>query len=136
MKVWKDKEGKKLTSTEFIERWKSGIEGITPAQKLKTQIMGTRISLIGILLGLFVSIYGYKHLWWVGIILLGALINTGIQYLGLVQQMKVFEDIEKQLKEEEKELMVNDGKEVGMSAMGINIEKLLEDSDTNERRLE
>ena len=86
MKLYKDKEGNKLTFKEFIARWKDGIDNITPIQKLKTQITATRISLIGILLGLIVTSIAYENLWWVAIILLGAFINTGVQYLGLTQQ--------------------------------------------------
>lgn len=86
MKFWKDKEGNELTFKEFTKRWKDGIEGITPLQKLKTQIVATRIQLLGIFLGLIVTSMAYEKLWWIAIILLGALINTGVQYLGLIQQ--------------------------------------------------
>jgi len=101
MKIWKDKEGNKLTFKEFMKRWGKGIEGITPLQKLKTQVTGTKIMLVGLIAGLVVSIIGWKKLWWVGIILIGALFNTGVQYLGLVQQKKLLEGIEKQFKEGE-----------------------------------
>ena len=103
MKIWKDKEGNKLTFKEFITRWKVGIEGITPIQKLKTQIGGTKIMLIGLFLGLCVAIYGWKNLWWVGIILIGALLNTGVQFLGLKQQKKILDDLEEQFKEPEED---------------------------------
>jgi len=86
MKIWKDKEGNKLTFKEFMGRWKDGIEGITALQKIKTQVTATRIQLLGIFLGLIVTSITYENLWWVAIILLGALINTGVQYLGLTQQ--------------------------------------------------
>ncbi len=82
----KDKQGNKLTWKEFFRKWKEGIDGITPIQKTKTQILGTRISLFGVLMGLVISTIAYKQLWWVAIILLGALINMGVQYLGLTQQ--------------------------------------------------
>ena len=101
---WKDKEGKKISLKEFKDRFKQGVEGITPLQKLKTQILGTRIMLLGLFLGLLVSLYGWKNLWWVAIILVGALINTGIQYLGLVQQKRIIEDIEKQFEEPEEKV--------------------------------
>ncbi len=89
MKFWKDKQGNKLTYKEFIGKWKKGIEGITPLQKIKTQITATRISLLGIFLGLIITSIAYKQLWWIAIILLGALINTGVQYLGLAQQRNI-----------------------------------------------
>jgi len=58
--------------------------------------------LIGLFLGLCVAVYGWKNLWWVGIILIGALLNTGVQFLGLKQQKKILDDLEKQFKEPEK----------------------------------
>jgi hypothetical protein len=82
------KTGEQITWKEFFKRWGEGIDGITPTQKLNTQITGTTITLIGILLGLVFSVIGYKTLWWLGIILLGASINTVIQLLGLKQQKK------------------------------------------------
>lgn len=92
--MWKDKEGNKLTHQEFISRWKKGIEGITPIQKIKTQILGTRITLIGLFLGLFVTIIAIDKLWWVMIILIGAIITTGVQYLGFIQQRNILKNIE------------------------------------------
>lgn len=103
MKVWKDKEGNKLTTKEFITRWKDGIEGITPLQKVKTQLVGMKITLLGLFLGLIVTFFALKHLWWVGIILVGALINTGVQYLAIVQQRKLLESLEDKFKESEKD---------------------------------
>jgi len=125
MKIWKDKVGNKLTFKEFITKWKSGIEGITPLQKIKTQIGGTRIMLIGLFLGLCVSIYGWKNLWWVGIILIGALLNTGVQYLGLKQQKRLLDNLEKQFELPEEDLVsVVDGKErKGMSTMAFKLGK-------------
>jgi amino acid transporter len=102
MKFWTDKQGNELTFGQFMKRWKSGIENITPIQKLKSNITGTRISLVGLVLGLIISIWKCKTLWWVGIILIGALINTIVQYFGFKQQLKIFKDIEKQMEEEEK----------------------------------
>jgi len=71
--------------------------------------------LIGLFLGLCVAIYGWKNLWWVGIILIGALLNTGVQFLGLKQQKKILDDLEKQFKEPE---IIDDSQE------SLNVEKL------------
>lgn len=90
----KDKVGNQLTWKEFFKRWGEGIEGITPIQKVKTQLLGTRISLLGLFIGICVSLYVMETLWWVGIILLGAIINTGVQYLGLKQQLNMFNNME------------------------------------------
>jgi len=99
MRFWKDKQGNKLTAKEFMGRWRDGLDNITPVQKTKTQLTATRIQLVGIFLGLIVTIMAYKNLWWVAIILLGALINTGVQYLGLSQQMKNLKKHEEQCEE-------------------------------------
>ena len=90
----KDKEGNYLTTKEFFKKWGEGINGITPIQKLKTQLTGTRITLIGLFCGLFISIYGWSKLWWVGIILIGAILTTGVQYLGFKQQYIQLKNLE------------------------------------------
>lgn len=91
----KDKYGNKLTIKEFFKRWGKGIDGITPLQKLKTQQSGTLITLIGLFLGLAVSIYAWEKLWWVAIVLIGAIMNTGVQYLGQRQQLNQLNNLEK-----------------------------------------
>jgi len=97
------KLGEKITWEEFFTRWKKGITEITPLQKLDSQLTGTKIMLIGIFLGLCVSLYGFKTLWWIAIILTGAFINTWVQYISFKQQLNIFINIEKQIKEEEVE---------------------------------
>ena len=91
------KSGEEIDWKEYFHRWKLGIQGITMEQKLTVQIRGVQIMIIGILMGLFVSIFGWKKLWWVVIILIGVLINTIVQYLGLLQQKIMFNNINKQL---------------------------------------
>ena len=90
----KTKSGEVITWKEFFKRWGEGIEGITPKQKIKTQILGTKISLGGMFGGLLISIYAWKQLWWVGIILIGAIINTLVQYLGQRQQLNQFKKLD------------------------------------------
>ena len=92
---WKDKEGNELTRSEFMQRWKRGLEGITPLQQNKSQVWSFRIMIIGILAGIVISIMGIKDLWWLTIILVGALFNTSIMYLGVWQKVKLLERIEK-----------------------------------------
>lgn len=90
----KDKDGNKLTTKEFFSRWKKGIEGITPLQRISIQLTGLRLQILGLAIGLIVSLIGYRHLWWVAIILLGGLINIVLQYLTTKQQKKAIESIE------------------------------------------
>jgi len=95
----KDKEGNEITFSEFITRWKIGIQQITPAQKLKHQLRGTFLILVGLLCGLVISLFAYEKLWWVAIILTGALMVNGIQYLSMRQQKVMLDNIDKQMKE-------------------------------------
>ena len=60
VKVWKDKEGKKITAKEFGQRFKDGINNITPVQKLKNEVRSTFTMLIGYLVGL-VSLIIYRE---------------------------------------------------------------------------
>lgn len=122
MKIFKDKEGNKLTFKEFTDKWKTGIKEITPIQKIKTQILGTRIILIGLLAGLVMSIIGWKNLWWVGIILIGALFNTAVQYLGLKQQKKLLDNLEKQFELPEEEKAKEELKEQDSIIKGMMVE--------------
>jgi len=119
MYFWKNKKGEKLSFKDFIKEWKIGISGISPSQKLKTQIGGTKIMLIGLFLGLCVAVYGWKNLWWVGIILIGALLNTGVQFLGLKQQKKILDDLEEQFKEPEEEKAKEEIKEQDSIVKGM-----------------
>ena len=96
---WKDKEGNKLTRKEFMQRWKQGIQMVTPLQQIRIQIRSTKISLIGVVGGIVISIYKFEQLWWVLLILLGVLGVTSMQLLGMVQKRNIFENIEKLNKE-------------------------------------
>lgn len=96
MSFWKDKQGKELTSKEFFARWKEGIEGITPEQKIRSQIWGYYVTIIGLFCGIVVSIIGLEKLWWLMIILIGGLIINIVQLLGLWQQIILFNKLEEQ----------------------------------------
>ena len=97
MKIFKDKEGNKLTYSEFISRWKEGISKISALQQLKIMQRGYYIVLIGIIVGLFVS-FKY-HQWWLMIILFGSLFISGISALGNFQKIHQIEKIEAMMKQ-------------------------------------
>ena len=101
MTFWIDKEGNRLSFKEFIARWKVGIEGITPIGRLKTQLNGTGLMLIGISLGIIMTLFAFKQMWWITIILIGALFNTFIQYVGQKEQLKLLLNIEKEFLDSE-----------------------------------
>lgn len=91
---WKDKDGKEVGRKEFFSRWKQGIEGITPLQQAKMAYKSTWIILVGIVAGIIVSFFTMKQLWWLLVILVGALLNTITVQIGNYQKMKIMERLE------------------------------------------
>ena len=98
MRFWTDKKGEELTFKQFIGRWKNGIKEVTPLNQTKLQCNFTWIMLIGIILGFVISLYRFKDLWWVSIILFGVAGNTVIQLIATYQKRRLLENIEKQMK--------------------------------------
>ena len=66
-------------------------------QQTKVQIRSTWITLFGILAGIVITFLAFKTLWWVFLILLGALGNTLMQQLGLVQKKNLLQSYETSL---------------------------------------
>ena len=99
MKVFRDKQGNKLTRKEFMERWKGGIQNVTPLQQARINLTSTKIILLGVFCGIVIAIYNIQKLWWVLIILLGVAGVTSVQLLGAIQKRNVFEKIDKMQKE-------------------------------------
>lgn len=93
MKVWTDKDGVKLTPKQFLERWRQGMQGVTPLQQSLIQVKSTWIIIVGVIAGLVIALINFKTLWWLFIILLGALGNTSVQLIGILQKKKLLEDI-------------------------------------------
>jgi|TARA_R100000789_G_scaffold30675_1_gene34369 hypothetical protein len=100
-KVWTDKDGKKITYAEFMERWKTGMKGITQSQQTKMQLNSTYIMLIGIACGFVISLFNWSNLWWLAIILGAAFFNTGVGALGLWQKKIAYAEMEKMIEEAE-----------------------------------
>ena len=99
LKVWTDKQGNKLTAKEFMERWRQGIEGLTPLQVTKTHLRSLKVALIGILLGLYYSVMAFKQLYWLFVILLGSLGIMLSQWVAIWQKKKALEEIEGRFKQ-------------------------------------
>ena len=95
MRFWKDKQGNELNFKQFIDRWKKGVEGVTPLQQVNVQINSTYIMISGIGAGFFITLFDIKTLWWLSIILFGALGNTYMQLIGLYQKRFAYENQEK-----------------------------------------
>lgn len=107
MKIWRDRDGKWITAKEFGQRWKKGVEGITPLAQVRSQLTFTWITLSGILCGIIVSAWNLTSLWWLGIILIAAFGNTIVGFIGIYQKYKQLLRIQKAIMEEHKQ--INDG---------------------------
>lgn len=92
------KSGEKITWKEFFQRWKKGIEGITPLQQTKSLFTSNVIMFIGIFCGLIISLFHFKSLWWLTIVLLGGVINILINMLATWQKLILLKMIEDSLK--------------------------------------
>lgn len=100
MKFWKDKEGNWIDGKEFKKRFLKGVEGISPLQQTRSQLVFSSIMIIGILCGIVASIWNIKTLWWLLIVLIAALGNTIIGHIGIYQKYAQLKRIEKMIKEE------------------------------------
>jgi len=116
-KGWiKDKKGNRLTTREFLTRWKEGIQNLTPVQRLTNEARGNAISFVGLLVALVaLIIYRDKLIvsWFAyGLILvfLGNAWTTGIKWLGLRQQLKLFKTIDEQATNIEEYLDESEGR--------------------------
>ena len=89
-----------------MSRWKNGIEGITPLQQAKTNIMGTSITLIGIFSGIVINaLVRMENQWiWIEIILTGSLILVVIQMITGLQKYWKFKEVDKIQQEFEKQM--------------------------------
>ena len=95
----KTKAGERITWKEFFKRWGRGIEAITPLQQVKGQIQSTWIIIIGITIGLIFCLLSIRNLWWLGIILFGALGNSLITLIGLTQKKRMLNQFNIQIKQ-------------------------------------
>lgn len=88
---------RKLGAKEFFRRWKKGIEEVTENMPIIKQVDGqirfTKITIAGLILGMIISIYKISQLWWVGIILFGALGNSYIGLIALKQKKNMLKPL-------------------------------------------
>jgi len=85
----KTKLGEQISWKEFFARWKKGIDGVTPLQQTNIQVYSTIIMLVGIVAGIVITLFAIKSLWWLCLVLTGALGNTSVSLLGLWQKKNV-----------------------------------------------
>ena len=107
LKIWKDKEGNKLTAKDFLARFKSGIENLTPLQKISNESRGTFTTLLGYIVSLIAVIIMREKIGLLSygliLIFIGSVWNTGLKWLSLRIQVKFLKDLEN-TKEEIKEV--------------------------------
>jgi|TARA_R100000501_G_C2602552_1_gene99238 hypothetical protein len=87
----KDKEGNQLTWKEYGERFKQGLEMISPLQQMKISFRGSLIVVVGLIIGLWAT---FNSVWWLFIVLCGASINTLVSLLGTWQKIRSLSKIE------------------------------------------
>lgn len=99
MKI-KIKSGEKITGKEFMKRWKSGIENLTPIQRLQNDKRSTFTMMIGYLVGLIALIIKFDLIpnkalnVALIIIFLGAFWSNLIKWIALRQQVKLFQNMD------------------------------------------
>ena len=96
VKIWTDKSGKRIDAKEFLERWKAGMQGITPLQQFKSMQWGYLLMIVGSITGIVISCI--TRLWWLVLILLGNLVINGLAFLGNWQKIKQLSMLEAQMK--------------------------------------
>ena len=92
-KIFKDKAGNKLTIKEYMSRWKQGISEITPYQQINIQLRSTMIMLFGVVVGFVITLFNFKTMWWVTLILGGVFGMTFMQLIGLIQRKRLLDKI-------------------------------------------
>lgn len=122
----RDISGEEVGLKGFIKRWKLGIEGITPLQQAKTNILGTWITLTGVLAGMTINaLVRMSNQWiWIEIILTGSLILIVVQMIGGLQKYWRFKEIDKAQKELEGNLNPKDKEKYNDNVQEIKLEDL------------
>lgn len=96
----KKKDGTKITWKEFFQLWKSGIELITPVQKMQNEVRANFTMLIGYIIGLLALIIKFNlipnKILSIALIIIffGASWSNGIKWLALRQQLKLFKNFD------------------------------------------
>ena len=99
----KTKTGEVITWKQFFSLWKTGVENLTPLQRIKNEYRGTVITLLGFFASLVAVIVMREKIGLLSygliLIFLGSIITTGLKALGMKQQRTMFNNIEKELNE-------------------------------------
>lgn len=104
------KTGEEIKFKQFFKLWKRGINGITALQQSKGQVMGNIINLIGMIAGFITMILTkIKDVWWWASICLGAgILLTLIGEIGFLQKYFRLKEIDKAIKNINKNVEVKE----------------------------
>lgn len=83
----------------FMEKWKEGMASIPPLNLTKIQIRSSWIMIVGILAGLVIAIINYTTIWWLGIVLAGALMNALVVLIGQYKNKYALMELDKKMAE-------------------------------------
>jgi len=100
---------KQMGAKKFFKQWAKGIEGISPMQIARGNLLGIIPVLIGTIIGIVVVIV--NKTWWLLLILIGGFIVSLMQLLGFLQKfirLKVQDKLMKMIEEKNKEVLVNE----------------------------
>jgi len=95
--------GEKVTWKQFFQRWKQGIQEVTPLQQCFINQLGYITVFIGIIWGLIISIITKQY--WLSIILSGSLIISSTSFLSNWQRKEQLKKIDKMIKEQNIEVL-------------------------------
>jgi len=91
----RDKEGNKVSTKEFMTRWKRGIESITPLQQAKVSLIGNIFVIVGVVIGLVTTFI--MEVWWLFIILVGSFLLTAMGLISGLQKYFALKRINKMM---------------------------------------
>jgi hypothetical protein len=98
----KTKSGEEITWKEFLDRWKEGMQNLTPKQRTQNDIVSSWTILIGFIASIIALIFFNETFGLVtyGLILIfiGNTYSNSIKLFGLYGQLKLFKNIEEQMK--------------------------------------
>lgn len=81
-----------VNEKSFFGRWAQGIKDVTPYQSARITYHSNYLIILGILLGIGINVV--NEVWWLVIVLSGALVITSLGQLGTRQKLLLYKKIE------------------------------------------
>ena len=80
----------------FMNRWKTGIQELSPLAQLKATQKGNWVMVVGLVAGIIVMLFKLSSFWWVELILGASLFNQAITMLGIQQKINMLNKFEQE----------------------------------------